>query len=460
LDWQTLSFLTLAIILEIEGSSVLTSNILSQAGRRRLQYSFLMGICAMIVAGAIFELALALFPALLYIVPEPSTDAALTGLPWALGLAIICGPIWGFIVWVRLLRSAANPINTASQLNSPPPNDGSLVADDAHRNWAIFVDVSNVALGENNTVDLSPGELDRALDWVERTHENALIKQAYGDYSAAMHGGSELGVELRRHGFMLAHMPRLQRGSEKNHSDIQLAVDVSLIARSRPDIHGYVILGGDGDYTPLVLQLRSLGKIVEIIGREKTTASSLIMQANAFTAIEAIIGRDTMNPASLRQAETTLRAALTGLASQGIVMPIYALPALLKSTGVDVTALGFSDVMFFQKVMVELGVLRRSVTPAGDIIMPGSVEPGKDTLDQLLHALGNSVIEFEKRKQHPSLSQALESIWKANAQLDVTRSTSLVMLHILNIAERLNVIGVERRPNGEKRLIPGKSLAA
>ncbi|MBF6592222.1 MAG: NYN domain-containing protein, partial [Ktedonobacterales bacterium] len=237
------------------------------------------------------------------------------------------------------------------------------------------------------------------------------------------------------------------------------AMDAALIARQRPDVGGFIIMSGDGDFTPLALHLRTLGKRVHIIARDSAISPALLAQADEVVLLETITGRAApMSPTALRQAVTRLRAAISGLAGQSIATPVVQLPVIMKLVGVDAAALGFPNTALFQTVLVDLGLLRVNKTPAGDIIMPGATEPGKDTLDKLLHMMSLSVAENAKRKTRPSLIQVLEPIWKAEPDLDVTKKTPLVAIQILTIAERLNIITVERKPGEEARLLPGKEM--
>lgn len=430
------------------------------AQRRQLRRAVVLGASVGVGCGVIVAVALTFFPAILQLTPNPSGTTVLASLPWAGGLAVVVGAVGGVVTWLRRPQVAGGgaiggtlvlpgmvelAINGTTVLNP-------------EQNWGIFVDVSNIALGEHNAVDLSAGEMERALDWLERTHGRMLVRHAYGDFSSAMQRAADIALELRRRGFTLTHMPRLTRGGEKNHSDIQMAVDAALIGRARPDIGGFIIMGGDSDFTPLVLQLRSLGKRIFVVGREHTTSAALLSYADGYAFMEAISGRDKLAPSALRTAVATLRKALTGLASQGIAVPAITLPALLKTLGIDVTALGFGDVVLFQRVVVALGLLRKANVANDELIMPGEVTPGDDALDKLLRALGVTMAEFAKRNRRPTLSQVLDDIWEADPTLDVTKTTPLVRLNILNIAERLNIIGTERKPGEETKLIAGKLL--
>ena len=204
----------------------------------RFRRALSLGLVYGLVLGIIIEAVIVVFPAIVREGPRPDVGAFAAALPWAGGATGIMFIGAGLVLWFTQ-RGKLVPMGTGSMLVVPNLVEvaisGGTVAH-PEDNWAVFIDLSNVALGENNSASLSSGELESALDWLERTHGRLLVRQAYGDYSAAMPGGDKLGVELRRRGYTLAHMPRMQRGAEKNHSDIQLAVDAALIARSRPDI--------------------------------------------------------------------------------------------------------------------------------------------------------------------------------------------------------------------------------
>lgn len=426
----------------------------------RLRRALSLGLVAGLGLGILIEALIVVFPALVREGPRPDLGVLAQGLPWAGGAAGVMCVAAGLAIWFTQ-RGKLLPTGTGSTLVVPNLLEvaisGGTVAH-PENNWAIFIDLSNVALGESNSATLSVGELERTLDWLERTHDRLLVRQAYGDYSAAMPGGGDLGVELRRRGFTLAHMPRMQRGAEKNHSDIQLAVDAALIARSRPDIGGFIILGGDGDYTPLLLQLRTLGRRIHIVARERTTSQVLVAQADAFITLESISGRNQMHPTALREALVKLRSALTGLAAQQIAISTIALPALLKSLGMDVTAFGFLDAPLFLNTMTGLGVLRVNQAEGSLTVIAGDIAPGSDALDRLLLAMKAKVTEFDKRGQKPSLVQVLEPILKADPELDVTKKTPLVTIQILHIAERLGVVNTERvKPSDELRLVAVKA---
>jgi uncharacterized LabA/DUF88 family protein len=424
----------------------------------RLRRAISLGLIWGLALGVVVEVIIFLFPQIARrgLAPDPAILAG--ALPFAGGAAGLSFLVAAVIAWAT---RGARPLPGGTGSTLVVPNlievalSGGMVPDPA-RNWAIFVDLSNVALGDNNATSLSSDELARALDWMELSYDRVLIRQAYGDFSSAMPGANDLGMELRRRGFVLAHLPRLQRGSEKNHSDIQLAVDAAQIARARPDVGGYIIMGGDGDYTPLVLQLRTLGRRIHIIARERNTSAALIAQADAFVSLDTITGRDTLNPDALTRAETTLRTALAALTTKGISTPTSALPHLLRALGIDVTAFGFVDMALFQQVATSLGIIQVQ----DGFLTPGPTAPGADALTKLMHAMGQSVADFARRRQKPTLIQVVEPIWKADPALDIPKTTPLVPVQILHIAERLGIVQTERdHGTHELRILPGKGTA-
>ena len=107
--------------------------------------------------------------------------------------------------------------------------------------------------------------------------------------------------------------------------------------------------------------------------------------------------------------------------------------------------------------MTDLDVIRRVSTPNGDAVVVGNNAPGDDQLSKLLRAIQTTVVEFQQRRKEVTLSEVLEAIWKADPSLDITKTTGLVMIQIGDIANRLNLVTVERRPSGN-RLLPGKQM--
>lgn len=428
--------------------------------RRRAQRALAQGAVMGLSGGVLAEALITLFPGIPHVGLAPSLSAAAAALPIAGGVTFLGAAIAGIAAWLRRGRVASPHVGgTLIIPNLVEVAISGGTTTEPERNWAVFVDLSNIALGEKSGVNLTETELEHAIDWLEGQYGRLLVRQGYGDFSAGMRGAEALGLELRRRGFTLTHLPRLQKGAEKNHSDIQMAVDAALIARQRPDIGGVIIMSGDGDFMPLAVQLRTVGKRVHVIARDSAISPALLAQADEVVLLETITGRATpMSPTALRQAVTRLRGALSGLAGQGIATPLSMLPIVARLVGVDVVALGFANMILFQNVMTDLGLLRLNKTPQGEIVMPGETEPGKDTLDRLLKMMSLSLAEFAKRKQRPSLIQVLEPIWKTEPDLDVTKKTPLVAIQILTIAERLNIATIERKPGEENKVLPGKAM--
>ncbi len=415
----------------------------------RFRRALSLGLVVGLALGLFIEILIIVFPAIVRGGPKPDGSVLGAALPWAGGVAAVAFLGAVAVIWFTQPGKIL-PAGTGSTLIVPNLVEVAIsggTVNEPEKNWAVFVDLSNITLGENNSSQLTDGELQSALDWLDRQYDHLFVRQAYGDYSVAIPGSDKLGILLRQRGFTLAHMPRLQKGAEKNHSDIQLAVDAALIARARPDIGGYIIMSGDGDYTPLLLQLRTLGRRIHVIAREKSVSAALAAQADIFTSLDSIIGRDHLTLTAIREGLVKLRTALVSLDAKQIPISTIALPHLLRALGQDVTAFGFLDVSAFLTAMTRLGVLRINQTANGMLlVLPGDVAPGDDALDRLLQAVQTRMAEAAKHGSPKfSPAQVLDPILKAQPALEEgMKKAQLATMQIISIAERLNIVVVER----------------
>jgi len=63
---------------------------------------------------------------------------------------------------------------------------------------------------------------------------------------------------------------------QKNAADIRMAVDAMETLITHPDIGTYLLVAGDGDYSPLVQRLREFGKHVVGVGTEASASPRLV----------------------------------------------------------------------------------------------------------------------------------------------------------------------------------------
>jgi hypothetical protein len=75
----------------------------------------------------------------------------------------------------------------------------------------------------------------------------------------------------------------------KNAADIQIAVDAMETLITHPDIGVYVLVSGDGDFTPLVRRLREFGKRVIGVGTENSASRRLVAVSHEYRFWDALV---------------------------------------------------------------------------------------------------------------------------------------------------------------------------
>src|SRR5512136_1536507 len=112
---------------------------------------------------------------------------------------------------------------------------------------AIFIDFENVALwAEREFFDFEVTTLMEHL----QTRGPAVVKRAYADWSRF----SRYRDQMMKNSIDLIQLYSVRAG--KNRADIRMAIDAFEIAMTRHQIHTYVIVSGDSDFSPLVAKLR------------------------------------------------------------------------------------------------------------------------------------------------------------------------------------------------------------
>lgn len=137
---------------------------------------------------------------------------------------------------------------------------------------AIFYDIENLIGGYGTRMDyISELSLKDILDEIRKVDilGGIAVQRAYANWSDprlnVMRGDIvDLGIEpIQMFGF--------GKGTAKNASDIQLAIDAVDCAFSRPSIETFVIVSGDGGFSALAKKLHEYGKAVIGCAYRRTT---------------------------------------------------------------------------------------------------------------------------------------------------------------------------------------------
>jgi len=144
-----------------------------------------------------------------------------------------------------------------------------------NHNVAIFWDVENVKPSSSKNLFIQ-GLWDYAesLGRVVSSH-------AYADWSQP--GYKSLGPSLASLHFNMVHVPFRGRRRDKNSADMHLTNDCLDLLRFQDHIDVYVLLTGDSDFRPLVMNLRKAGKITHIVCDIKNASNDLLRLADNFT---------------------------------------------------------------------------------------------------------------------------------------------------------------------------------
>ena len=144
-----------------------------------------------------------------------------------------------------------------------------------NQNVAIFWDVENVRPSSSKNLFIQG-----LWDYAENLGR-VVSSFAYADWSQI--GYKSLGPSLASLHFNMIHVPFRGRRRDKNSADMHLTNDCLDLLRFQDHIDIYVLLTGDSDFRPLVMNLRKAGKTTHIVCDIKNASNDLLRLADNFT---------------------------------------------------------------------------------------------------------------------------------------------------------------------------------
>jgi len=142
-------------------------------------------------------------------------------------------------------------------------------------NVAIFWDVENVKPSKSTNMFIQG-----LWDYAENLGR-VVSSFAYADWSRS--GYRQLGPSLASLHFNMIHVPFRGRNRDKNSADMHLTNDCLDLLRFQDHVDTYVLLTGDSDFRPLVMNLRKAGKTTHIICDIKNASNHLLRLADSFS---------------------------------------------------------------------------------------------------------------------------------------------------------------------------------
>lgn len=156
-----------------------------------------------------------------------------------------------------------------------------MEADDGHRTIlnrriALLIDADNVS---HAAIAAILAELSR--------YGTANIRRAYGDWGSS----GLMGWKDKLHDFAIRPIQQFSYSAGKNATDIALVIDaMELLYTQKPD--AYCIASSDGDFTPLVMQLKASGHEVYGFG-ERKTPSPFVNACTRFLYLDTLADAET-----------------------------------------------------------------------------------------------------------------------------------------------------------------------
>ena len=211
------------------------------------------------------------------------------------------------------------------------------------RQIGVLIDYENVGLGSMQSLFDQLSEVGRII-----------IKRAYGDLSRTSvkaEQALELGIEFK-------HYFRAP-GSEKNASDILLAIDAIELLHSSP-LDTFVIVSSDTDFVPLVSKLRAEGKMVFGAGRRATVSPALVHSCDRYVYLDDREATAQAQPALKAHADALLERAMnSALDDEGQVVAAKLHNTMLRmDPSFDYRALGHRNLSQFLEASAVVTVRR------------------------------------------------------------------------------------------------------
>ena len=139
-------------------------------------------------------------------------------------------------------------------------------------NIAVLIDFENI----NSLVDV------KTVLRMSEERGSVVAKKAFGNWSED--SIQQAQTELAKLGFELVHQVGIGKG--RNGTDMKLVIDtMDLLHDKQQPVDEFVLATGDADFVPLVIRLRSAGKVVVAAGRPEVTSNLLKTTVDEFVPI-------------------------------------------------------------------------------------------------------------------------------------------------------------------------------
>lgn len=201
------------------------------------------------------------------------------------------------------------------------------------------------------------------------------VRRAYADYATLRAGPRD----LMRQGVEPVQVFRLS--GSKNAADMRMAMDAAALLNGAGQIDHFILVTGDGDFIPVILELKRHGHTVSVIGVTGATNELLQRFVDNFELYEDLLAAEEVEARTGAVEQTAdslahVAACVRKLLSQKGALRFAAVkPLLSKELGhpFDPGAFGCDTTgEFLQKYQTELGVVIRQTQHDKELDLPGA----------------------------------------------------------------------------------------
>lgn len=215
----------------------------------------------------------------------------------------------------------------------------------SHGSSILLIDLENFYLArEHNTGLYAATELSADLEALSKFvmevsgERRVTVRRAYANYNTARQS-SEIGrwdfflqkapKALMERGIEPVQVFRFPGGGNKNAADMRMAMDASVLVAENHRIEQCILVTGDADFIPLILDLKRRGIEVVVIGVRAHTKTVLLRYCDRFEYFEDLIVASEIegdNNSSLDE----VKAALAAILARKLRLPFAAVKPLLS----------------------------------------------------------------------------------------------------------------------------------
>ncbi len=204
------------------------------------------------------------------------------------------------------------------------------------------------------------------------------VRRAYADYATLRAGPRD----LMRQGVEPVQVFRLS--GSKNAADMRMAMDAAALLNGSAQVDHFILVTGDGDFIPVILELKRHGHTVSVIGVTGATNELIQRFVDNFELYEDLLAAEEVEVRSGERVQTgdnlahVAQCVLRLLTQKGPLRFAAVKPLLSKELGhpFDPGAFGCDTTgEFLQKYQSELGVVIRQTQHDKELALPGAAPP-------------------------------------------------------------------------------------